>query len=1031
MPRLITVISFIVFLHSSALTGYCQQGQDIGIAYFGEDKGLYVTGINDIFQDREGFLWLATNEGLGRFDGHSFKFFRHVPGDSTSIGYNVVFCISEDAEGNIWVGLARRGISRYDRKTGRFTNFNFTDKLKVKTTAVVKIFFDRAGEVCLGLFREGLGRLNVTTGAFRVYNPLSAELAPHLTEEERPYYNLVEDIWQDENGLLWCATPDDLYVLDPQTGKLVSHRFEKTDANGNLRNAAHVLYPEGDWLWVGGWESGLRRYNRKTGEWKQFLWDEHPLVYLPSNILAEIYPKGADELWVTTDEGLAVFNKKTERFFLYGRHPEQFPEFSKITFETSFLDNQGNLWVGSSGQLLRINFRKKQFEYHHVIDLDPAAKDDVQLQNLFEDREGRFLFQGFSAGDGLRVLDKKTGKTTVPSFKTVPNVEESSRQVRDVMQTRDGTIWVLGRHILYRFNPQTKRLEVPAQPPVFSRKTGTNYFVTMAEDGQGNIWIGTALYGLFRYDPRTGMSTHFMPDDHKSGDVPTNIIGLVHADGNGRIWYAGRDRTAYGFFHPGENRFVYLDAFGNVTSELASLRINSYYTDSKGDMWAFSEQGMMHFDCSGEYPRLLKKYTMLDGLPSDYVVWGDADDRGNLWVTAGRNLCRFDMKTKKITVFGKEEGFPRTEAGIGKFANGNLFILAPKGYYTFNPESLLPYTSKGALVLTSFKVNDREMYLGSEAVRSDPLVAPTDGRYFTLEFAALDLTHPELIRYEYRLEGLEREWVKAGNRHIVNYTNVPAGRYTFKVKLEGRPDSEALTVPLVVRVAFYKTGWFWALISAALLAAAFVYLLNRQRQKQQMAELLGRAQLLEKEKALVQYESLKQQLNPHFLFNSLTSLGSLITIDPKGANTFLDSLSKTYRYILKSSERSVVSLSEELRFGESFVQLQKTRFGEGLQVHFRVDEENFHRKIVPVTLQNLIENAIKHNIIDEDEPLVIDITVADGYLVVRNNLQKKKFVETSNKRGLASLQSFYRYLSDNPVLVEEDERFFTIKIPLI
>ncbi|MCB0622060.1 MAG: hypothetical protein KDC41_25880, partial [Saprospiraceae bacterium] len=122
---------------------------------------------------------------------------------------------------------------------------------------------------------------------------------------------------------------------------------------------------------------------------------------------------------------------------------------------------------------------------------------------------------------------------------------------------------------------------------------------------------------------------------------------------------------------------------------------------------------------------------------------------------------------------------------------------------------------------------------------------------------------------------------------------------------------------------------------------------------------------------------------------------------------------------------------QELKFGESFVQLQQTRFGEGLQVHFRVAEEHYHRKIVPVTLQNLLENAIKHNIIDEEEPLVVEVFVEDNYLVVRNNLQKKKFVETSNKRGLHNLRSFYRYLSDRPVLVSEETKFFTIMIPLI
>jgi hypothetical protein len=353
------------------------------------------------------------------------------------------------------------------------------------------------------------------------------------------------------------------------------------------------------------------------------------------------------------------------------------------------------------------------------------------------------------------------------------------------------------------------------------------------------------------------------------------------------------------------------------------------------------------------------------------------------------------------------------------------------GYVTFDPKKVTHIENDVPIALTSFKIDGVERYDGSDLAPSEKLIVPPDSRYFSFEFAALDLNRANEREYEYRLMGFDDKWVKCRENRFVNFTNIPAGHYSFQVKPAGALDSEVLNVPVVVQVAFYKTNWFWALVAAVLAGVVFAYFRNRQLQRQKMTELLNKAQLLEKEKALVQYESLKQQLNPHFLFNSLTSLGSLISISPKEATTFLDSLSKTYRYILKSSERETVPLMEELKFGETYVKLQKTRFSEGLQVIFHVNEEDLHRKIVPVTLQNLIENAIKHNIIDEEEPLIINVTTEGDYLVVRNNLQKKKFVETSNKRGLANLKSFYHYLSDLPILVEENEAFFTIKIPLI
>jgi LytS/YehU family sensor histidine kinase len=196
-------------------------------------------------------------------------------------------------------------------------------------------------------------------------------------------------------------------------------------------------------------------------------------------------------------------------------------------------------------------------------------------------------------------------------------------------------------------------------------------------------------------------------------------------------------------------------------------------------------------------------------------------------------------------------------------------------------------------------------------------------------------------------------------------------------------------------------------------------------------ELNAKTQLLEKEKAMVMYEGLKQQLNPHFLFNSLSSLSGLIETDQQVAGNFLEQMSGIYRYILKNGDNETVSLKEETEFVQLYINLQQTRFKKGLIININVPDEFFHYKIAPVTLQNLIENAIKHNIIDAGSPLVIDIFIEEDYLVVRNNLQKKNMVETSNKKGLAQFINLYKYLSRKTVHVEESTKDFTVKIPLI
>ena len=160
-------------------------------------------------------------------------------------------------------------------------------------------------------------------------------------------------------------------------------------------------------------------------------------------------------------------------------------------------------------------------------------------------------------------------------------------------------------------------------------------------------------------------------------------------------------------------------------------------------------------------------------------------------------------------------------------------------------------------------------------------------------------------------------------------------------------------------------------------------------------------------------------------------MSGLIETNQQMAGNFLEQLSGIYRYILKNSDTETVLIKDEIDFVQLYISLQQTRFKKGLQVNINVPEEDLHYKIAPVTLQNMVENAIKHNIIDAGSPLIIDIFSENGYLVVRNNMQKKNVVETSNKKGLIQFISLYRHLIDSPVIIEEDDKFFQIKIPLL
>jgi hypothetical protein len=363
--------------------------------------------------------------------------------------------------------------------------------------------------------------------------------------------------------------------------------------------------------------------------------------------------------------------------------------------------------------------------------------------------------------------------------------------------------------------------------------------------------------------------------------------------------------------------------------------------------------------------------------------------------------------------------------------NGNFVFPTYKGFVVFNPMRYHENRTEVPVYIISFKISEKE--ITANALELQNITLKHDENFFRIELAGLHYSNPEKCKYAYQLEPFDKSWIYTTKREI-NYTNVPAGNYIFKYKaITDNPDWNVphKTMAISIDEVYYRTWWFRTLILVLIAGGVFSFYRFRMRQRENILVLKSKAQLLEKEKTLVMYENLKQHLNPHFLFNSLTSLSSLIRVDQKMAGDFLDNMSKVYRYILKNRDNETVTLADELNFVNMYIQLQKTRFGDGLEVTINVGDEYLYRKVAPVTLEGLVENAIKHNIADAESPLKIDIYTEDEYLVVRNNLQQKNFVETSNKQGLFRMKSLYQYLSARPLLIEENANYFMVKIPLL
>jgi len=695
-------------------------------------------------------------------------------------------------------------------------------------------------------------------------------------------------------------------------------------------------------------------------------------------------------------------------------------------------DKQNNVWVLHEEGLSKIQQTQQKFVFVPVKLTSYKNTAGYNVTAMLEDKEGKYLFTGTTLGDGLHITNKLTGKTQIVSFDLIAD-EESIMAVSDIMQDSKGIIWILTRDYVYQYDESKNKLVSLPQPPPYMNGTKSNLFTVIKEDKKGKIWIATQRNGIFCYDPETKTYKHFYSDGSKSNSLPSNVTPALSIDGRGRVWI-GCLRGCFGYLDDTEN-FISLDEYGKPSGKNFDVRIYNLYTDKNGDIWSGTDAGLFYYDAHENIPKLKKVYNADNGLRGDVSPYIQEDREGSVWCVTSSALCKINNQTGSITTFGKQDGINANIIGrIFLFADGRMSLFTYAGYYIYNPSSLQEKNATVPLVITSFKIDDKEQFFENKIAAKEKMIVPASANVISFEFAALDFTRPDKQQYAYKLESFDKDWVVAGQRRYAGYANLPGGDYIFKVKATNTPDNwnvPEIAIPLHVEQPYYKTWWFIATVICVIAISLYAFFKGKLRKQQQIYQLETKAQTLEKEKALVMYESLKQQLNPHFLFNSLTSLSSLIRYDQKQAGDFLDGLSKIYRYILKSRDHETVLLTEEIKFVQTFIRLQQTRFNHGFAVNINIDEEFKHCKIPPVTLQNLIENAIKHNIIDDESPLVIDIYTEGSYIVTRNNLQKKNFVETSNKQGLLNLTSLYHYLSSKPVLITENEKYFFVKIPMI
>jgi len=774
-------------------------------------QGLSQNTVTSILQDKKGFLWFGTRDGLNRYDGYGFRIYRHTPGDPNSLVDNIVLALLEDRDGKLWIGTEGGGISVFDPAAAAVTNYSH-DPARLDSLSHNQVFClreDRRGILWAGT-ADGLNAFNRETGTFIRYRHDPAN-------PNSPRHNTINTISEDRNGTLWVGTSGGLSRFDRATGGFVSYVHDPRNPRGlSHDNVLAVFEDRAGRLWIGT-GSGLNVFDPARNDFgPAFFHRKDDPRSLGDDAVKAIAEDRTGRLWIGTQRaGISILDAERKAFARFPHDPSNPGGLKGVEIRAIFEDRSGTIWIGT--YIRGINkYAPGKLKFAHILPplQDPGALDNLLVRSIFKDDDG-ILWVGTQGG--LNRFDLKTGRSVFYGHDPADPSSLSHPYVWAIHKDRTGVFWIGTRGGgLNRFDPRTGRsvrFRARAGDP---SSLGYDEIRTIFEDRFGVLWIGT-LDGLSEFHRDSGTFTSYRPDPADPASLSSSRIAAILEGKDGRLWIAtdnglnAFDRARKTFRR---NRFV----FGQTESP-SDNRLSSLWEGPAGELWISTYgAGFLRFDpVSGEY----RRFGEADGLANNnvYGILGDA--QGRLWMSTNSGISRFDPARGEFANFDESDGVQGREFNTGAYflaKDGEMFFGGMNGLNAFFPETIAKNDHIPPIVLTDFRVNN---------VSVNPIPAGREIRLsyrdhlLSFDFAALDYQAPEKNQYAYALESVNPEWMRIGTRRSVNIDLKP-GRYLFRVKgsnNDGVWNEEGIGVRIVLRPPFRQTWWFRVLLGLGLLAA--------------------------------------------------------------------------------------------------------------------------------------------------------------------------------------------------------------------
>jgi ligand-binding sensor domain-containing protein/class 3 adenylate cyclase/HD superfamily phosphodiesterase len=821
-------------------------------------EGLSQTSINSVVQDKKGFMWFATQDGLNRYDGYTFTVFKYDPLDTASLSNNFINVVFEDSEGLIWIGT-EGGLNIFNPLNEKFR------LVPLSHNSILSVCESNDSTIWVGTSEGGLYQYNKNSKIVTAYKNLFGKSI---------YFMRVEDLKFDyQTKKLWIGTNSGLICLNTINEEFQVYRHSPYNSQSlSNNNVLSVFIDKKGKAWAGT-SDGLN-YMTSEGKFRRFHSNENNPFGLSHHAIKAIHEDKVGDIWIgTSGGGLNKYDRSKNQFTRFQSHLNLPNSLANNTIYCITEDKTGSLWIGTNGGISRFDRSKQNFAHFRSIPGNSNSINSNVIWSLYKDSKGK-IWAG--TDQGLNSIDLQSEGVKRYLNKSSLHNRYSNESVYSILEDKSKIIWVGTDAGVFFIGPSDEFIPLKGQGKAFSELSGFRIY-SLNEDSKKRLWIGTKE-GLFILSGNRKNLSHFRHDPKKEGTIGNNVIRSVFEDSKGDIWVGtnGGGLNKAIFFNKDS---LFFKSYKN-SDDPFSLNNNIVLTiteDHNNTIWLGTYGGGLNkFDPVSEK---FENFTEKNGLSNNVVYSVLSDSKGNLWMSTNKGLSMFNPHIGTFQNFYENDGLQSNEFNIGayfKSTSGELFFGGINGFNVFHPENIHYNEIPPEIVITDFLIFNKRAVpsesgspLTSSINYSRDITLSHKESVITFEFAALHFSSPEKNVYAYIMEGFEEEWNYVGTRRQATYTNLDPGIYTFRVKganSDGVWNEEGISLKITILPPFWKTWWFRIFGLLFVFGIFFgiyksrIKIIESQKRylerqvRERTAEILNQKQKLESQKELLEKE---------------------------------------------------------------------------------------------------------------------------------------------------------------------------------